>query len=200
MVAAAAVIFLPDLLDGKKAELHADFEGIPQAPVVIDKPESKPFPKEKLAQISKQKIDKEQAMADVFEKQPYHQETLNNNSAQAIDTSKIKITTLTKPSDSKPASEAAQVENTVKTVEPEEHWVVQLGSFRHEKNVIALVAKLEANDFNVFTKPIKTKNGTLTKVFVGPELVKSVLEKKLPKLKELTKFQGKVTRYKVTKP
>ena len=69
-------------------------------------------------------------------------------------------------------------------------WAIQLGSFRHQKNVQDLVNKLKRNGYTAFTRPIKTKSGTLTKVFVGPELSKKALEKKLPKLKELTKVQG----------
>ena len=53
--------------------------------------------------------------------------------------------------------------------------------------------------FKTFTKPIKTPNGTLTKVFVGPSLDKNELQKQLPQLKELTKLNGKVTQYEVTK-
>ena len=76
-----------------------------------------------------------------------------------------------------------------------EAWVIQLGSFRHKNNVDDLVAKLKKNGYVAFTKPIKTKNGTLTKVFVGPELIKSSLEKKIPLLKQLTNVQGKVARF-----
>ena len=55
--------------------------------------------------------------------------------------------------------------------------------------------KLKANGYTVFTKPIQTKKGTLTKVFVGPELNKASLTDKLPALKELTNVQGKIARF-----
>ncbi len=77
-------------------------------------------------------------------------------------------------------------------------YVIQLGSFSHAANVKALQAKLKAKGFKTFTKPIKTPNGTLTKVFVGPSLDKGELTKKLPELKALTKLNGKVTQYSVS--
>jgi len=58
---------------------------------------------------------------------------------------------------------------------------------------------LKKNGYTVYTKPIKTKNGTLTKVFIGPELRKKILENKLPLLKKLTNVQGKVARFNPTK-
>ncbi len=82
---------------------------------------------------------------------------------------------------------------------PQHAWAIQLGSFRHKKNVDELVNKLESAGHTAFTKPIKTKNGALTKVFVGPELIKSSLEKKIPALKALTNVQGKVARFKPTR-
>jgi len=76
-----------------------------------------------------------------------------------------------------------------------EAWAIQLGSFRHKNNVNELVEKLKEKGYTVFTRPIKTKNGSLTKVFIGPELIKSSLEKKLPALKLLTNVQGKIARF-----
>ncbi|WP_448248572.1 SPOR domain-containing protein [Thalassotalea agariperforans] len=207
MVAAAAVIFLPDFLDGKKQQYQVDFTDIPQAPSIESAPENKAFPEDKIAQLPKEKIDKAQALADVFEQQKYNQIADEDNatelgSSQQITTSKVKINTLDKSDGFTASGSEPQVAEVNKTEpaeiikQPEQtQWVVQLGSFRHEKNVKVLVEKLTDNGFNVFTRPIKTKNGSLTKVFVGPELVKSVLEKKLPKLKELTKVDGKVARY-----
>ncbi len=76
-----------------------------------------------------------------------------------------------------------------------EAWVIHLGSFKNKQNVNNLVAKLKSNGYTVYTKPIQTKSGELTKVFIGPELVKSSLESKLPELKKLTTIQGKVAQF-----
>jgi DedD protein len=53
--------------------------------------------------------------------------------------------------------------------------------------------------YTAFTKPIKTKNGTLIKVFIGPELTQNSLNKKIPALKKLTGVQGKIARFYPTK-
>ena len=61
--------------------------------------------------------------------------------------------------------------------------------------MIPSMVKLKDNGYTAFTKPIKTKSGTLIKVIIGPELVKSSLEKKIPALKKLTGVQGKIARF-----
>ena len=76
-----------------------------------------------------------------------------------------------------------------------EAWVIHLGSFKNKSNVAELVNKLKDNGYTVFTKPIQTKKGTLTKVIVGPELIKASLSKKIPALKKLTNVEGKVARF-----
>jgi len=76
-------------------------------------------------------------------------------------------------------------------------WVIQLGSFRHEKNVKALLDKLEKAGYRAFSRKIQTSSGPLNKVFVGPDLDKKALESALPHLNELTNLKGKVTTFKV---
>ena len=76
-------------------------------------------------------------------------------------------------------------------------WVVQLGSFRHQKNVQELLNLLEKAGYRAFSRPVKTNSGTLTKVFVGPDLQKRNLEEALSHLHGLTKLQGRVTPFTV---
>ena len=78
-------------------------------------------------------------------------------------------------------------------------YVIQLGSFSHKANVEALMKKLRNAGFTAFTRPIKTRNGELTKVFVGPQLDKTDLEQKLPDLEKLTKLKGRLTQFDITK-
>ncbi|MCJ8321975.1 MAG: SPOR domain-containing protein [Colwellia sp.] len=198
IVSAAIVIFLPDILDGEKQSYQADFEAIPSAPVFEQTQEDKSFPAEKLKKLPVVTISDEKALDAV---KPADDIIKHN-------TNDLKIAVLTKD---KPVIEKKSVAvtnqvntkrkvvtTTVKTPEKavvDRAWVIHLGSFRHKQNVKELLAKLKQNGYVAFTKPIKTKNGTLTKVFIGPELIKSSLEKKLSKLKVLTGVQGKVARY-----
>ena len=205
IVAAAAIIFLPDIFDGEKQTHQADFEDIPQAPKFSSTLEKKPFPNDKLNKLPVQSVSDETALDDENENT-----ATNSESDGAI----AKVETLTKPepfasttTDKKPKQQVETKQETTSTKSndlpekavAEQAWVIQLGSFRHKKNVQDLANKLKQNGYTVFTKPIKTKSGTLTKVFVGPELSKKTLEKKLPKLKELTKVQGKIARFSPTK-
>ncbi len=77
-------------------------------------------------------------------------------------------------------------------------WVVQLGSFRHEKNVKELMRTLKEAGYRAYSRPVMTSSGELTKVFVGPELEKSTLEQALPHLQEITRLKGKITAFEVS--
>jgi DedD protein len=89
------------------------------------------------------------------------------------------------------------IETSNELAEEDAGWVIQLGSFRHEKNVKSLLTKLESAGYRAFSRKIQTSSGLLNKVFVGPDLDKQKLESALPHLKEITKLKGKVTTFKV---
>lgn len=197
IVAAVAIIFLPDVLDGDKKTYQDNFETIPKAPQVDFPPANKAFPQEKLSNLPKEIISDDVAL----------------DGGGALDASEaliekgITVSTLDKePSFTADSTQAATkktldlvAKKVPSTAVPKQAWVIQLGSFRHQNNVDDLVSKLKKEGYTAFTKPIKTKNGKLTKVFVGPELIKSSLEEKLPALKKLTNVQGKVARFYPTK-
>ncbi|WP_286233085.1 SPOR domain-containing protein [Thalassotalea sediminis] len=186
IVAAVAIIFLPDLLDGEKQTYQEEFEKIPLAPQVDFKPESQSIDAEKIAHLPKQQESEEVAIDDAKQVEALNKES----NLPAEENNKV---------DAAPAKPITKAAVLPEKITEEQAWVIQLGSFRHKKNVADLSRKLKAAGYTVFTKPIKTKSGTLTKVFIGPELVKSSLEKKLPALKELTKVQGKIAKFQPTK-
>ncbi|NQY36775.1 MAG: SPOR domain-containing protein [Alteromonadaceae bacterium] len=209
IVAAAAIIFLPDILDGEKKIHQADFEGIPKAPLFANKKvtgitdqtqKSKTFPNDQLAKLPSELVVDENAIDDE------QSSAVEKNNRDMLGTplkedKLVKVNTLEKNKKFASTTSTNQKNNKIKSRSApkksvaREAWVIQLGSFRHKNNVDELVKKLKKNGYVAFTKPIKTKNGTLTKVFVGPELVKSSLEKKIALLKELTNVQGKVSRF-----
>ncbi|WP_019025739.1 SPOR domain-containing protein [Colwellia piezophila] len=185
IVAAVVIIFLPDVLDGEKQSYQADFEAIPRAEVFSGRLANKPFPEDKLSPQKTIPISNEQAIDAVIKAQ--------DNDSKAKETSQV---TITKPKHKPPVT----VVSATKKKLPEkaiakEAWVIHLGSFRDKSNVEQLLKKLRANGYIVFTKPIKTKQGTLTKVIIGPELIKSVMIKKIPALKKLTDIQGKIASF-----
>ncbi|WP_448547943.1 SPOR domain-containing protein [Thalassotalea fusca] len=201
IVAALAIIFLPDILDGDKQSYQEEFASIPQAPSVDIKTEKKSFPTDKLAQIPQDELSDETALDD--------NEDIAQLDSSVVDkggSDTVKVATLEKETNFSSAN-AATAEQTIENNSrklpeksaPREAWEIQLGSFRHKKNVDELVTKLRNNGYTVFTKPINTKSGQLTKVIVGPEFSKVTLEKQLPELKKLTGVQGKISKFTPTK-
>jgi DedD protein len=181
IVAAVVIIFLPDLLDGEKKSHQDDFEVIPKAEVFSGKLTNKPFPENKLVRKNVTPISNEQA--------------IDENSATEVTKQAAKVLPTVKP----PVKIVREANPLPEKAIAKEAWVIHLGSFKNKDNVAQLLKKLKAKGYIVFTKPIKTKQGTLTKVIIGPELIKSALVKKLPALKKLTAIQGKVAYFEPTK-
>ncbi|TMM46777.1 SPOR domain-containing protein [Colwellia ponticola] len=203
IVAAIVIIFLPDLLDGEKKSAKNDFEPIPQVDTFSGELTNKPFPEDKLVRKNIAPISNEKAIDDDIPSRS------NANTSQgvvdnlAVKTPVIKdkvsqatVNTTTEP-ESKAVSKPS--ESLPEKAIAKEAWVIHLGSFRNKNNVDELVKKLNAKGYVTFTKPIKTKQGMLTKVIIGPELIKSSMVNKLPALHELTGIQGKVAYFEVNK-
>jgi len=209
IVAAAIIIFLPDVLDGEKKSNQTDFDAIPKAPTFTGKMTKKTFPEEDLVLKEKPIVFNEQAKDELLLTKNETSIKKLEKEVSNIDGEKTKVTPATKAKtiDSNivlKAKNNSAIEKPVLGQQPakairKEAWAIQLGSFKNKSNVAELVNKLKDNGYTVFTKPIQTKKGTLTKVFVGPELIKASLTKKLPALKKLTNVQGKVARFYPTK-
>jgi len=210
IVSAAIVIFLPDILDGEKKSYQADFEEISAAPAFARKQVNKTFPKEKLSRLPKETLSEDSALdnnkqldvpkiTEAGDNLVTKQSDINiavlikdktiDTKKEPLKSSKIKDLTSNDIVQSKEVIKAPEKAQLTKA------WVIHLGSFSNKENVKVLLEKLIDSGYNAYTKPIKTKNGTLTKVFIGPELIKSSLEQKLSKLKKLTNVQGKVALY-----
>lgn len=182
IVAAVVIIFLPDVLDGEKQSHQDDFEAIPKAEVFSGKLTNQPFPEDNLVRQTVTPTSNEQAIDDGNS----DKSTLIPNSP----TPEVKKEQVL-------AKSIVKTPDDPKVILPEkavakEAWVIHLGSFKNKENVAQLLKKLKAKGYIAFTKPIKTQKGTLTKVMIGPELIKSAMVKKLPALNKLTGIQGKV--------
>jgi DedD protein len=209
IVAAVAIIFLPDLLDGDKKKHNAEFENIPQSPKVELNTKIPKLPSEKLKKIepkAEEVIEEEQDnILQLFPENDVAE--VEEVTSTDLSTNTVKIQTLTKPellgTSVEETKEAVKEKTVVKTIpkkiDVKESWVIQLGSFRHKKNVSELIEKLKYHGYTTFTRPISTKNVNLTTVFVGPDINKSALESKIKPLKKLTHVEGKVTRFYPTK-
>nr|WP_206017630.1 MULTISPECIES: SPOR domain-containing protein [unclassified Pseudoalteromonas] len=190
IVVIAAIVFIPNILDGEKVHYKEGFKAIPDRPEfkTIDLQESIDENMANAEPLKQDEIEDIQADDEAFE-----QQSAMDESDYAVE-EKVVEATIKPKAKPKPIAPRKSDENLTSMA-----YVIQLGSFSHAANVKALQAKLKVKGFKTFTKPIKTPNGTLTKVFVGPSLDKNELQKQLPQLKVLTKLNGKVTQYTVTK-
>lgn len=199
IVAAAIIIFLPDILDGEKKSYQADFESIPKAPAFAKTPEKKEFPTEKIVVLPEEKLSEDIALDDTEKVVEPTAEENNKSPVKQQDTDKVKVNVVAKTTNTTVKKQSKESTNDkitkVSTSSNAKAWVIHLGSFKHKKNVDELLAKLKKNGYTAFTKPIKTKNGMLTKVIIGPNLNKKELTKKIPELKKLTNVQGKIARF-----
>ncbi|GFD67739.1 SPOR domain-containing protein [Alteromonas sp. KUL106] len=191
IIVALAVIFLPDFLDGKKQTNREPFVSVPANPPKKPIVEPESFPSERVAKaaVPPVEIKDETALDD----EPVYTEAREiANSGEATTEKAPQVKTFEED------ELASQTVVDIKSAADDDAgWVIQLGSFRHEKNVKALLAKLEKAGYRAFSRKIQTSSGPLNKVFVGPDLDKQKLESALPHLKELTNLKGKVTTFKV---
>ena len=93
-----------------------------------------------------------------------------------------------------------EAEKPDKITIPGSAWIIQLGAFKNAVNINALVEKLRVNGYQANTMPRDVVDGELTRIFIGPEIEKSKLEKQLSKLKKLTDLEGEIIKFKATAP
>ncbi|MFA3789776.1 SPOR domain-containing protein [Aliiglaciecola sp. SL4] len=210
IVVALAVIFLPDLLDGKKETSQDLFESIPTQPKMLDVKQTEDFPVEQVKQEVTPKVEIVPDVAnddfEIDENQSPPVDTVEQQNLADTGTSKKTETKKIPPNEvDRPIEDVVEIKDGIQN-NPSEidsrllakaGWVVQLGVFRHQKNVSELLSTLRKAGYQAFSRPVQTSTGELTKVFVGPELNKQKLQKAVPHLRELTKLQGRVTPFTV---
>lgn len=193
IVVALAVIFLPDFLDGKKQTNREPFVSVPANPPKKPIVEPESFPSERVAKAAVPAVEIEEETA--LDDEPVSSGADDNGTSDEATVARAPAVKAFEEED-KLASQTV-VDTKSDAADDDAGWVIQLGSFRHEKNVKALLAKLEKAGYRAFSRKIQTSSGPLNKVFVGPDLDKKKLESALPHLKELTSLKGKVTTFKV---
>jgi DedD protein len=190
IIVALAVIFLPDLLDGKKQTKQDIQVSIPKVPEVLSMQQPSEVDMEALnqqAQITasielETAVDDEPSTELESSRPTMNIQTTNNSSSE-----------LNMQPQNPNASLAYQTQILIADPQDSAGWVVQLGSFRHQKNVRELINVLEKAGYRTFSRPVQTPSGELTKVFVGPEIEQEKLKMALPHLNEITKLKGRLT-------
>jgi len=74
-------------------------------------------------------------------------------------------------------------------------WVVRLGSFSNSENAANLVTRLQGAGYKAYTRDIRSAQGTLTAVYVGPWLDRGQVNEYQQKLQEEFSLAGLVVRY-----
>ena len=205
IVVVAAIIFIPNILDGEKVHFKDGFKAIPERP-------------EFTTIEIKQEINAKAELAPEIKPESLYDEVALDG--KSVTTEKADSTKITEVVNIEANDSGSQPTQIIEEAKPHQQaveakiahlqrsetsnlismaYVIQLGSFSHKANVEALMKKLRNAGFTAFTRPIKTRNGELTKVFVGPQLDKADLEQKLPDLEKLTKLKGRLTQFDITK-
>ncbi|BDX07415.1 SPOR domain-containing protein [Planctobacterium marinum] len=184
IIVALAVIFLPEILDGEKRHSQDRFESIPERPPMKTFSNSEEFPFEEVRDAVTREVEivQEQALDDTPD------QSINAVDVPETQTQEVAVDNI---------SGSSQTVMEPKKEQVQAGWVVQLGSFKHSKNVKDLLRKLEQAGYRAFTRPVSTSSGTLTKVFVGPDLDEAKLQNAIPHLKEVTGLQGRLTPFTV---
>lgn len=180
ILVALAVIFLPELLDGEKHHSQDRFATFPDAPKMPNIAQGERFPVDEVDEAVTRKVEvvNEPALDD----EPRQSSAVSSGSNTSRDSDYAAVEPEPIREHIKPAAAG---------------WVVQLGSFRHDKNVRELLNKLEKAGYRAFSRPVQTGSGPLTKVFVGPDLQQDRLSRAVPHLQELTGLKGKITPFSV---
>ena len=195
ILVALIVIFLPDILDGRKESNQDLFVDMPQRPTMRSVPHAQEFPTEAVKEAATRNIE-------VLEEQAIDDPATKTDATGSVQTTGQDQSTDAATAPGSASEESSLQQETVVTQDTDRllesaGWVVQLGAFRHSKNVRDMLDKLQAAGYRAFSRPVKTSSGELTKVFVGPDLQKDKLEKALPHLNELTNVQGRITPFTV---
>ncbi|MEX2525530.1 MAG: SPOR domain-containing protein [Gammaproteobacteria bacterium] len=74
-------------------------------------------------------------------------------------------------------------------------WVVQIGSFSQQDNANKLVKRLQESGYPAFIEPLKQDAGTVYRVRIGPELLRSDANAVKEKLEQELDMEGIVLEY-----
>ncbi|QYJ84765.1 SPOR domain-containing protein [Shewanella mesophila] len=175
VLVALGVIFLPDILDGKKQHQEEQFAEIPLRPSIDSSFDtSAEFETIDLSNAESQFVSEEESGS-------------NNDSISAPEQT-VKEVEASKTVDD--ADNAA-----VEAIVPSSAYTLQLGSFKNAANVNALVKRLRSKGFRAYTLPKTPKDGELTKVFVGPDVSMSKLQKLQKEIDKLTGLKSAVVSF-----
>lgn len=186
VLAALGVIFLPDLLDGKKTQVVEEFTEIPLRPVQSSASTGAN------SSNATEPVEEFQVLS-IAEPQDLSSDIV----ALGDEAPKKEPNPVVKPSTSAtPTVNTPQTHSTNKTKSAvTAGFTLQLGGFNNVTNVKALIIELRKAGFNAYTLPKTPVEGKLTRVFVGPEVSEEKLKARQQPIFKLTGLKGKIVAY-----
>lgn len=209
---AAGVIVLPALLDGDKKYNENEFAAIPIIPKPGDEQDIEAIAP--LAQNPASGQASEAMLSEaISEQKPEEQQRQREQQAAANSASQpqeVPNIPAEAPKQVEPKPEPKPTPKPEVKVEPKpkpepkpevqapqgKAFVVQLGALKNAEKVEEIVAKLRLSGYQVYTVPSRPVNGQLTRIFVGPEASRQLLEGALPELRSITGLQGEIRAFK----
>lgn len=203
ILVASVVIFLPTIIDGKKTAYEDEFVSTPIHPEIKKHKQVRPESNDALSDDAEVVISSGPdpiRQAEVVDEQWQVEEI-----ARTVTIDKKVESAQTEPKVAEKVQLANRSVNKVistkhKKALPDTAWTIQLGAFQNAANINALLKTLHKAGFQAHTIPKQVVDGQLTRVFVGPDVSKSKLEKQLPRLKRLTKLEGKLYPFDAVNP
>lgn len=177
VLVALLVIILPDIIDGHKEDVKEQFSTIPFAPKPAD---------EKPLMLDLSKSSSAHKHAD--------QVALKTDNSLASGPAKA---TSTRDNVESKKADAAVGGNGASHSQSftGNGWIIQLATLKSADSAQRLIEKLHNAGYQVHSYPQDPVDGQLNRIFVGPELSKEAMEKKVGKLKELTGLKGFVRHF-----
>jgi DedD protein len=197
IVVALVVILVPEFLDGEKRVNKQEFVNVPPVAELVQVQNTETFDTSEVQQQVNQSVE----LVDELPVDADDSEDKTNLATNDLQTPKTAQDIEPKDATTELSGNepTPSINNDLAEIEIKDSgWVVQLGSFKHEKNVKELLNTLNNAGYRAYSRPVMTSVGELTKVFVGPELDKEKLELALPHLTEITHLKGKITAFEVS--
>lgn len=166
------VIFIPMLLSGHRDDVFHDENVIPAKPTVLESMKvyelENPIPEPSQQPVKRTPVDKQSIQSKKASQSDKEPKGANKPDKKAADT----------PTKNYPVAKAAHVEPQKPVTQPvEKAWAVQVGSFGKRENAMRLRDKLRSKGYPAFVEKITTKNQSVYRVRIGPEVRREKAEK-----------------------
>ena len=191
VLTALAVIILPMLLDGSAGDRAKVVARIPEPPAVELKKLTISDIDQKMKQMAQESASRlpqaaEQQVTTTGKTVPQTGSSASDKTASAPSEA-VATTPATTP-----ANEFALDKDNLPV-----SWSLQLGSFQDHQNALKLRADLRQADYRSYIIAAQTDQGSVYRVFVGPILDKSRLEKIGQEIRSKFNLKGQIVRYKI---